>query len=355
MRVSFSRDSRPERNLFSSLENLSPSLTRHFSNSKTSGATNTSGGTGSGSNPLRKSLPSPLLTRSSVCGEGVKKSSSYQSLAHVERRQKVQSRSPLVPIESRLKISAQSTLSQHCTSSTSPAHSAVKDGPTSPLNTTTAVPSSKVSPLEDRKRWLLERSIHLSPPTNTLTSNHSHNANPSGADSKTAHRVSDDSMCSSQSSPSLLLGSAESQSQHSPHSNRQSSHSSRQSSPSTRQSSLSSRQSSHSSRQSSPSTRQSSLSSRQSSHSSRQSSPSTRQSSPHSSYSRLEGSDTDLCGRSETQEMRRKKCVLDLFLLSATTDFYQQLYTAWQDQKIVSVITFSMMFSVVVLSTISCQ
>ena len=50
--------------------------------------------------------------------------------------------------------------------------------------------------------------------------------------------------------------------------------------------------------------------------------------------------------------MRREKCVLDLFLLSATTDFYHQLYTAWQDQKIVSVITFSMMFSVVVLSTI---
>ena len=275
MRVSFTRETKPERNLLNSLESLSPSLTRHFSSTRTS-RTARSGR----DNLQRTSLPSPLLMRDGE-RERVKKSSSCHSLPHISQ----QKNSPLTPVcSTKSRVSARSPLALHGTSSTSLAQAATgevqsKTGrktqslSSSPLrdsSTAKCMSSSPVSPLQERKRHLLERSLQLSPHTTATL-------NTTGTDTlinlQRLTRTSEDSLGSSHSSPTIILSS----STHSLHA--------------------------------------------------------SRHSSPHSSSGELE---SGLCSRLEKLETKRDSCVLDLYLLSASTNFYQWLCTAWQDQKIVS-------------------
>ena len=210
----------------------------------------------------------------------MKKSSSYHSLTHLDQlQQKAQFSSPQLTTKSRGssrgRHTIQSPLSLHGTSSSSPSERQTCKS-LSPLTDSTHAVS--ISPLEDRKRLLLQRSLEPSPPrSSTVTPNLSCDVKQPQLNSRTPACLSDDSLCSSQSSPTILLSSA--------------------------------------------------------SHSTPTLSPSSRNSSPHSSSSGgLESPERD----SGKREAKRERCVLDLYLLSPNTDFYQHLHAAWLDQKIVS-------------------
>ena len=212
----------------------------------------------------------------------MEKSSSYHSLTHLDELQR-KTLSPRITAKSggasseEGRLSRQSPLSLHETSSSKSSSSRKKAHKSlSPLsNSTTQAPVTLQH--NDRKRWLLERSLEPSPPcvATTTTPNLSHDVQKIRLNPGKSGHLSDDSLCSSHSSPTLLLSSV-------PHS----------SSPT-------------------PST-------------------SSRNSSPHSSSS---GSPEK---EPRKQEARRERCSLDLYLLSPNTDFYQHMCTAWLDMKIVS-------------------
>jgi hypothetical protein len=250
IQICFTRDARPEKNLLSSL-NTTASSSR---------------------NPTeRLSLPSQPLTRTR---DSVKMFSCH-SLTHLDQlQQKGQFSSPQITAKSRAsskgRLTAQSPLSLHGSSSSRPSSRREAKKSLSPLGNSTPVASALKQ--YDRKRWLLERSLEPSPPRDT-TLNLSLDMKLSPGKPT---RLSDDSLASSHSSPTLLLGSQA----------------------------------------------PSSLSL-----------PSSRNSSPHSSSSGdLESPEKG--PSTKKQEARRERCMLHLYLLSPNTDFYQHLCTAWLDQKI---------------------
>ena len=271
MQLCFTREPAPDKSLLGSLGDLSPALGRRLSSSKTSTTSLSS------QKSERMSLPSPLTTGSSG---SVKKSSSCLSLAHLDQKRS-QSCSPLLQTKSRATTkggnTAQSPLSLHGTSPVSGRGRREAQRLTSPLSDSTATIAVSVSQLDNRKRWLLEKSLQPSPPHVAGASNLSREGNQLQVAPGLPAQLSDDSLCSSHSSPSLLLGSAT---------------------------------------PTSPS-------------------PSSRHSSPLSSSTELETCEGELSSGGPGKT-KRERCVLDLYLLSPNTDFYHQLCTAWLDQKIVS-------------------
>ncbi|CAI8031620.1 Uncharacterized protein C12orf56 [Geodia barretti] len=262
VQICFTRDVRPEKNLLSSFGDL------RFLNTTASSSRNPTEGLSLPSQPL-------TITRDSV------EMSSCHSLTHLDQlQQKGQFTSPQITAKSRAsskgRLTAQSPLSLHGASSSRPSSRREAQKSLSPLGNSTPVASTLKQ--YNRKHCLLERSLEPSPPRAT-TLNLSRDMKQIQLSPGKPTRLSDDSLASSHSSPTLLLGS------------------------------------------------------QAPSFSPTLSLPSSRNSSPHSSSSGdLESPEKGTS--TKKQEARKERCMLHLYLLSPNTDFYQHLCTAWLDQKI---------------------
>ena len=267
VQIHFTRTVKHDRGLFGSLGNLSPALEKRL------GTTSSKGGSGDESivkKTERISLPSPLLTRN--------KSSSF------DQQGKCVSLSPAMATKHQTSTELRTDhhpISYHIT----PPSPNMIQRVSSPLRrdaVITTTSNSLSSLFSDRKQLVLEISpkSRLLPSPQSLTlsktiSDCSHNSLTSSNSSSCDEFTTDDSLCSSQSSPSLLVQSAN-------HSNHLQSHST------------------------------------------------LHRSGTWSSERDLRKSELLF------PSAEKERDVLNLYLLTPTTDFFHHLCTAWQNQKIVS-------------------
>ena len=200
VQIHFAREqAKEEKSLFGSLSNLSPGHMRRLESKKGE----------------RTSLPSPLLTRNSDIqneSSSVFKSSSTHSLEHFSIHQKSRSCSPIkLTADVKTRTSQHSPPSVHITSASPVNRDKVPHKCSKPRSVATG--DTFASPHGKRKRSSLEKSLKTSPEATSITSpkifnkpmansNSLRNVQLSTASPSTGDES--DSLCSSQSSPSLL-------------------------------------------------------------------------------------------------------------------------------------------------------